>query len=334
MFKHVPVKLGINMIMCVKTPAFILFRNISNEKQMGKFARFKGKKFDNNIHSTKNEKHHRGKQNINKMMKNGSERDKEWAKIIMLRAAKVNPKGFVNCIDTRTGKVFDKKITDCYRDLDLDEYNVVSLPYKEDEAPQRLIVKIVKRDVAMTEFKNYKASVVTEQLRAAGSTIIAKQEESRRNANEKKGVKNVQISWGISENDLKGQKTFEILNHLEKGVSVQIRIDDKKVFELRNIGRTVESRKSELDDLQIMKRNKSIDYLRGLFEEKDVQIVKEEVDISSNVYFEIKSKKKIEMSKDEKKEQKRLEKESRKEKMRQKQLEKEQRIKSMKEISA
>lgn len=284
-------------------------------------------------------------------LETGNDRDKEAAKRIISEAFKSNNKGLVQLIKPNS-PVEVLPVVKAFTGIVLKEKGLLVVGHKnikeEDEnkhgmkvGDKLMILKIADREQVVKQYGDYLSELVVEKLKLSNSKILEKQKRGKKDDN-KSELKIVQIGWSISLNDLKGQKKFEIENHLKKGDDVEIVIDEKDIIDKENSSQYVSSgnessadkleiyakRRKALSDVEITMRNKMLniinDTLRSIENLPEANIGITKGYIESRILIKVKGiKREGGEEKLKKKELKALEKKQRAEKIAQRRAEKE-----------
>lgn len=236
----------------------------------------------------------------------GSDRDKKWAKVVISSVFKSHtPK--IELI--KGGEIVKCGIRECFKNLDLSEQGIVIV----SESDECIKLKQVKQELAMKAYSDYLAKQVTNALRASDNSVVRKQDKNNKKEDTFKG-KVVQIGWGITLNDLKAQKRFEIERHLSKGFDVDVVFDDRRNLDKENVGGNVSHFKRELEEIEAIRREKVVTLLESQLEEFGAKSQREGA-INGRLVISVKSIEKKGLSKEEKKAQKAAEKALRREKL-------------------
>lgn len=213
-----------------------------NKERRGK-KEFNGKQgFEKKDKKYRKEKYDK-KEDLLAFMETGNDRDKAAAKRVLSEALQANKGGLVQLI--REGGAEIVKVYNAFKGLKLSEQGVIIVGnkrIKEEDTDKHglqvgdklLILKVVDRIQAIKQYGDYLSEQVVDKLKMSGSSILRKQNKDKKDGGRGKEVKVVQIGWGISGNDLAGQKKFEIENHLKKGHDVDIIFDDKEQLDKDN----------------------------------------------------------------------------------------------------
>lgn len=319
------------------------YDKFSKNDKYGHGQRGKNDKYSKNNHS-------RDRERLT-FLETGNDRDKDAAKRIISEALKSNRKGLVQLIKPNS-PVEILPVIKAFKGLILKEKGLLIVGHKnikeEDEnkhglevGDKMLILKVTDREQVIKQYGDYLSELVVEKLKLSNSGILEKQKRGKKDDN-KGELKIVQIGWNISLSDLKGQKKFEIENHLKKGDDIEIVIDEKDILDKENASQYVSSgnessadkleiyanRRKQLSDVEITMRNKMLNIinetLRSIENLSEANIGATKGYIESRILIKVKGiKRKEGEEKLKKKELKALEKKQRAEKIAQRRAEKE-----------
>lgn len=319
------------------------YDKFSKNDKYGHGQRGKNDKYSKNNHS-------RDRERLT-FLETGNDRDKDAAKRIISEALKSNRKGLVQLIKPNS-PVEILPVIKAFKGLILKEKGLLIVGHKnikeEDEnkhglevGDKMLILKVTEREQVIKQYGDYLSELVVEKLKLSNSGILEKQKRGKKDDN-KGELKIVQIGWNISLSDLKGQKKFEIENHLKKGDDIEIVIDEKDILDKENASQYVSSgnessadkleiyanRRKQLSDVEITMRNKMLNIinetLRSIENLSEANIGATKGYIESRILIKVKGiKRKEGEEKLKKKELKALEKKQRAEKIAQRRAEKE-----------
>lgn len=236
----------------------------------------------------------------------GSDRDKKWAKIVITKAYKANA-GQVELI--REGQVVKCGIKECFKGLDLRTQGIVVV----GESKECMKLKVVDHEQAMKAYSDHLAKHVTEALRASDNSVVRKQDKNNRKEDTFKG-KVVQVGWGITMNDLRGQKCFEVERHLAKGFDVDIVFDERRNLDKENVGGNAQVRRCQLEEVEALRREKILDLLQSHLETLGAKFSRDGA-IDSRLVISAKALQRAAPSKEEKRAAKATEKALRREKL-------------------
>lgn len=237
----------------------------------------------------------------------GSDRDQKWAKIVISTVFKSKAKQ-VELI--KDGEVVKCEIKDCFKNLNLRDHGIVVV----SESDNCMKLKQVDHEQAMKAYADYLAKKVTDALRASDNSVVRKQDKNNKKDDTFKG-KVVQVGWGITLNDLKSQKRFEIERHLSKGFDIEIVVDDRRNLDKENVGRNFSTtNRRELEEIEAIRREKIVVLLETQLEEFGAK-PQREGSIDGRLVISVKSPEPKSVSRDEKRAQKAAEKAARREKL-------------------
>lgn len=237
----------------------------------------------------------------------GSDRDQQWAKIVIGKLAE-HRKSKIQLI--KKGEVTNVKyMRDIFKGLDLRENGVVIVSEKDGEVK----LKVVEQKVAMKEYSDYLAAKVTEQLREMDNSVVRRQDKNLKKEEGFKG-KVVQVGWGITLNDLQGQKLFEVSKHLHKGFDVDIVFDERENLDKENSGSTLRNFSNELEEIEAIRREKLLSLIADKLDQDEIKFQRTG-SINGRLVVSAKASAKNALSKQEKKDLKAAEKEARKQKL-------------------
>lgn len=180
-------------------------------------------------------------------------RENEFYTDLLKRVFETSRKFQVLLIDTGApAKMHLKKVLSSLQDNEI--VDIVDM-IEQDGETFPLLRKMNKESVLKT-FSDKKSIEL--------SKLYGRTREKKRDSN----VKFVKVSWEISQMDLENQKRNEIMSQWLKGVKITIAIDSKDNFhDLRGVFDTAFSQEnSKLHDLEKLKREKTLEFLKTMFE--------------------------------------------------------------------
>ncbi|SSD58747.1 uncharacterized protein SCODWIG_00508 [Saccharomycodes ludwigii] len=225
----------------------ILF-NLGNTASTKNNVRDNKIKYNNNNKDKKNSYNNNNKKYNAKKPKRitvkwstGTERAQEAANWVLKNIFKASPNGAIKVIDPETNKIVDTNIRIFAKGVNLDEvgFSIVNIFKDEAKGTGIPMVKNVERKIALKNYSDALAVKKSEELLASGAIspnrlgagmsrlLTSNGTASNANNSEENGLKQIKISWQISELDLHKQKKHEILTQLKKGFKVTLYLDTR-----------------------------------------------------------------------------------------------------------
>lgn len=214
-----------------------------NNKSKSTDSRTKRKGSPTNLYSKGNKHHDSQKQKTNYKNKarrlvirwtTGSERAQEAANAIVQRLLKINHRGTVKFLNKETKQLEVGNLRGFLKGIDLKEKGISIVNIEKEQNQSIPVVKLVESKVALKAFSDELAKQKAIEMSTLGlmsKKYLTSQEGEKKEANT---LKQIKISWHITDDDLCKQKAHEITNLLKKGFKVNIYLDDKKNCESTN----------------------------------------------------------------------------------------------------
>lgn len=194
-------------------------------------------------------------------IKTGTQKAQEAFRETVNQIYKINPKGIINFVDTKTKQIELMDILKLSESINLDKTGIDIVDLAENKPGQRIaIVKLVKVEFAIKKYNDHLAKVREQELAKAG--YIKKKFTD--NSHSKEKLKHVKISWQITLDDFRKQKLQEITRFLERDFKVNLYLAEKNELKKNNwlenfnlvndeyhhlSKRTLQSRKTFIDEL-------------------------------------------------------------------------------------
>lgn len=211
----------------------------------------------------------RGKRQKTLMWISGNPKQQEVASAMAARIIELNIGGKMKLLDPLSGSISMTSIFQFCKEVDLDKYglDIVNVEKKSDELTIPLI-KLISPKIAQ---KNYSDALAEQRRKELG---FEEQKKSKK-SNDKKFVR---ISWEISNEDLRKQKTTEILKLFEKDNTVELLIGKKQDFKndfissFENLNQKISAKsQKKLSESEEEKRLNLLDYIEKLLVRKNIQ---------------------------------------------------------------
>lgn len=208
-----------------------------------------------------------------------------------------NREGLVDHMNPETQQIETVPILKLLKaqNVDLNEQGYMILNVRERSDGSRVPrLAIVDKRKAIKVFSDQQAMEKSVQMASMSRKFanIHNQNKSKKASQEPRFVK---ISWGIADGDLAAKKKFVIESALAKSGMVYVVLDLKsnlsKIDDLDSL-KNGGFRKEKVDDLDVIKREKTVELLRKILEEdlgSDLKIA-EKGDIRGRFVFEIKAR--------------------------------------------
>lgn len=153
----------------------------------------------------------------------GTDRAQAAANAIVKEILEANRRGEIKVIDHDTNNIQSLSIRDFVKGLNLDTHGLSIVDVeKANSGLQIPLIKVIDVKTALKKYTDHIAKVKEQELSTLG--VLKKKNSSMKRDNSSKHIK---ISWEISDDDLKNQKTNEIVSLLQKGHKVNLYIDSK-----------------------------------------------------------------------------------------------------------
>ncbi|CCH43086.1 hypothetical protein BN7_2633 [Wickerhamomyces ciferrii] len=203
----------------------------------------------------------------------GTDLEKDYMNQVLKTVYETHPEGNIKFI-SENGDIEDSTILR-YFDIVPQGKVMGIVNIQEDEITKEKIavIKYFERVSKIKQFSDERAKELTEQF---GRTKVSKRKDQN--------VKHVKVTWEISQSDLDNQKTNEINGHLSKGHKLQIVIGEKRGMNRRVFDDDIKDKEIDedaeidemeeieeeiqLNDLEERRRNKVLDQIKLIFNEK------------------------------------------------------------------
>lgn len=159
----------------------------------------------------------------------GSERAQEAANSVLAKIFKMNDRGTIKTVNQDTNRLEETNIREYAKGIDLDRQGFTVVDIQEQDGSQIPLVKLVESRVALKKYSDELAKQKEQEMASLG---ISRKRTGKPAENEKSEdcVKQIKVSWQISDADLHKQKANEITAQLQKGFKVYLYVDGKDSF--------------------------------------------------------------------------------------------------------
>ncbi|KAL6948853.1 Carbamoyl-phosphate synthase [Hanseniaspora vineae] len=162
----------------------------------------------------------------------GSEKQQAAATSVCEKVFSMSSQGNIKAVDKDTGSLIDTRLLDFIKGIDLTKHGIVIANIFTEEESKIPLLKIVETRLALKIYSQELAEKKNAELAQLGLKKYASSAtgaSSSSSASDKdSSLKQIQVSWQISQTDLCNQKINEIVNQLKKGFKVTLYIDTKK----------------------------------------------------------------------------------------------------------
>lgn len=210
----------------------------------------------------------------------GSERAQEAANSVLTKIFKMNDRGTIKTVNQETNRLEETNIREYAKGVDLDRQGFTVVDIQEQDGSQIPLVKLVESRVALKKYSDELAKQKEQEMASLG---ISRKRTGKPAENEKSEdcVKQIKVSWQISDADLHKQKANEITAQLQKGFKVYLYVDSKDSFGRSNwadkfegLGEEAGSR-NKLSGKDLKRRSLVLEALQEIAKDVSVQPVVE-----------------------------------------------------------
>lgn len=210
----------------------------------------------------------------------GSERAQEAANSVLTKIFKMNDRGTIKTVNQETNRLEETNIREYAKGVDLDRQGFTVVDIQEQDGSQIPLVKLVESRVALKKYSDELAKQKEQEMASLG---ISRKRTGKPAENEKSEdcVKQIKVSWQISDADLHKQKANEITAQLQKGFKVYLYVDGKDSFGRSNwadkfegLGEEAGSR-NKLSGKDLKRRSLVLEALQEIAKDVSVQPVVE-----------------------------------------------------------
>ncbi|SCV01854.1 LAMI_0G14180g1_1 [Lachancea mirantina] len=161
----------------------------------------------------------------------GNERAQQAANWIIERSIKINSRGIVKMVNTESNKLEEVQIQTLPEKIDLSSQGLILVDVEEQHGSKIPLIKIVEAKTALKRYSDAIASRKEKELSRLGiSARTGKKPEKDKDS----CIKQIKVSWQISDSDLVNQKANEIESQLQKGLKVHLYVDSKDALSKAN----------------------------------------------------------------------------------------------------
>lgn len=210
----------------------------------------------------------------------GSERAQEAANSVLAKIFKMNDRGTIKTVNQDTNRLEETNIREYAKGVDLDRQGFTVVDIQEQDGSQIPLVKLVESRVALKKYSDELAKQKEQEMASLG---ISRKRTGKPAENEKSEdcVKQIKVSWQISDADLHKQKANEITAQLHKGFKVYLYVDGKDSFgrsnwadKFEDLGEEAGSR-NKLSGKDLKRRSLVLEALQEIAKDVSVQPVVE-----------------------------------------------------------
>lgn len=210
----------------------------------------------------------------------GSERAQEAANSVLAKIFKMNDRGTIKTVNQDTNRLEETNIREYAKGIDLDRQGFTVVDIQEQDGSQIPLVKLVESRVALKKYSDELAKQKEQEMASLG---ISRKRTGKPAENEKSEdcVKQIKVSWQISDADLHKQKANEITAQLQKGFKVYLYVDGKDSFgrsnwadKFEDLGEEAGSR-NKLSGKDLKRRSLVLEALQEIAKDVSVQPVVE-----------------------------------------------------------
>lgn len=210
----------------------------------------------------------------------GSERAQEAANSVLAKIFKMNDRGTIKTVNQDTNRLEETNIREYAKGVDLDRQGFTVVDIQEQDGSQIPLVKLVESRVALKKYSDELAKQKEQEMASLG---ISRKRTGKPAENEKSEdcVKQIKVSWQISDADLHKQKANEITAQLQKGFKVYLYVDGKDSFgrsnwadKFEDLGEEAGSR-NKLSGKDLKRRSLVLEALQEIAKDVSVQPVVE-----------------------------------------------------------
>lgn len=210
----------------------------------------------------------------------GSERAQEAANSVLAKIFKMNDRGTIKTVNQDTNRLEEANIREYAKGVDLDRQGFTVVDIQEQDGSQIPLVKLVESRVALKKYSDELAKQKEQEMASLG---ISRKRTGKPAENEKSEdcVKQIKVSWQISDADLHKQKANEITAQLQKGFKVYLYVDGKDSFgrsnwadKFEDLGEEAGSR-NKLSGKDLKRRSLVLEALQEIAKDVSVQPVVE-----------------------------------------------------------
>ncbi|CEP64488.1 Aim23p LALA0_S11e05292g [Lachancea lanzarotensis] len=156
----------------------------------------------------------------------GTERAQNAANHILQQVLKYNGRGIVKVVMQESNTLEEKVFVNWAADIDLDQMGFILVNIEQTSSGSIPLIKVVDSKTALKRYSDELAERKKEELIKMGfsSKRLGKKNDKD---NSDDNLKQIKISWQISDSDLNKQKANEITSQLKKGHKVYLYLNGK-----------------------------------------------------------------------------------------------------------
>ncbi|SCV03633.1 LANO_0G05314g1_1 [Lachancea nothofagi CBS 11611] len=176
----------------------------------------------------------------------GSERAQSAANHTLQQIFKLNERGVIRVVDQETNQLEETTILTWAAGLDLGQFGITIVNVEQRGTYSIPLVKLVDTKTALKKYSDELARQKEEELTKMGfsNKRLGKKVEKD---NGEDNVKQIKVSWQISDADLNKQKANEITSQLKKGYKVFLYLNGREALNKSTWAEDIASPESEND---------------------------------------------------------------------------------------
>ncbi|CAR24023.1 Aim23p [Lachancea thermotolerans CBS 6340] len=163
----------------------------------------------------------------------GSERAQAAANFTLRQVFKMNERGVVKVVNQTTNKLEETSILIWAGELDLQKHGLAIVDVEQRGTFSIPLVKLVESKTALKKYSDELAKQKEEELTRLGFSSKRTGRKNENDSNED-NLKQIKVSWQISDADLNKQKANEIISQLKKGYKVFLYMNGKDALNKSN----------------------------------------------------------------------------------------------------
>ncbi|CUS24643.1 LAQU0S18e00958g1_1 [Lachancea quebecensis] len=176
---------------------------------------------------------YQGKKRTNFKWSTGSERAQAAANFTLRQVFKLNERGVVKVVNQTTNKLEETSILSWAGELDLQTHGLTIVDIEQRGTFSIPLVKLVESKTALKKYSDELAKQKEEELMRLGFSSKRTGRKNENDSNED-NLKQIKVSWQISDADLNKQKANEIISQLKKGYKVFLYLNGKDALNKSN----------------------------------------------------------------------------------------------------
>ncbi|SCU96272.1 LAFA_0G05402g1_1 [Lachancea sp. 'fantastica'] len=157
----------------------------------------------------------------------GTERARNAANHVLQQVLKLNDRGIVKVVNQESNTLEEKAFVNWAAGIDLDQMGFILVNIEQRSSGSIPLIKVVDSKTALKKYSDELAERKKEELIKMGfsSKRLGKKNDKDTNTD---NLKQIKISWQISDSDLNKQKANEITSQLKKGHKVYLYLNGKE----------------------------------------------------------------------------------------------------------